>query len=33
MPIDVLRAVLTNRPLTRDYRAEWRFYGDVPAAK
>ena len=33
MPIEVLRAVLTGRPLTRDYRAQWRFYGDVPAAK
>jgi uncharacterized protein (DUF885 family) len=33
MPIEVLRAVLTGRPLTRDYRAEWRFYGEVPAAK
>ena len=33
MPIEVLRAVLTGRPLTRDYRAQWTFYGDVPAAK
>jgi len=33
MPIEVLRAVLTGRPLTRDYRAGWRFYGEVPAAK
>jgi uncharacterized protein (DUF885 family) len=33
MPIEVLRAVLTGRPLTRDYRAQWMFYGDVPAAK
>ena len=33
MPIEVLRAVLTGRPLTRDYRAQWLFYGDVPAAK
>jgi uncharacterized protein (DUF885 family) len=33
MPIEVLRAVLTGRALTRDYRAEWRFYGEVPAAK
>jgi uncharacterized protein (DUF885 family) len=33
MPIEVLRAVLTGRPLTRDYRAEWRFYGEVPAAR
>ena len=33
MPIEMLRAVLTGRPLTRDYRAQWLFYGDVPAAK
>jgi uncharacterized protein (DUF885 family) len=33
MPIEVLRAVLAGRPLTRDYRAQWRFYGDVPAAR
>ena len=33
MPIEVLRAVLTGRPLTRDSRAEWRFYGEVPAAR
>ena len=33
MPIEILRAVLDGRPLTRDYRAQWRFYGDVPAAK
>jgi hypothetical protein len=33
MPIEVLRAVLTGRPLTRGYRAQWLFYGDVPAAK
>ena len=33
MPIEMLRAVLTGRPLTRDYRAQWMFYGDVPAAK
>jgi len=33
MPIEMLRAVLGGRPLTRDYRAHWAFYGDVPAAK
>ena len=33
MPIEILRAVLGGRPLTRDYRAQWAFYGDVPAAK
>jgi len=32
MPIEMLRAVLTPQPLARDYRAQWKFYGDVPAA-
>ncbi|MGH9162615.1 MAG: DUF885 family protein [Vicinamibacteraceae bacterium] len=32
MPMEMVRALLTNRPLTRDSRAEWKFYGDVPAA-
>ena len=29
MPIEMVRALLTNQPLTRDYRAQWKFYGDV----
>lgn len=33
MPIEMVRALLTNQPLTRNYRAQWKFYGDVPAAK
>ena len=33
MPVEMLRAVLAGRPLTREYRAQWRFYGEVPAAK
>jgi uncharacterized protein (DUF885 family) len=33
MPIEMLRAVLTPQPLARDYRAQWKFYGDVPPAK
>ena len=33
MPIEMLRAVLTPQPLSRDYRAQWKFYGDVPPAK
>ena len=27
MPIEMVRALLTNQPLTRDYRAQWKFYG------
>lgn len=32
MPIEALRALLTNQPLTRDYKAQWKYYGDVAAA-
>jgi len=32
MPIEMLRAVLAGRPLARDHRPQWMFYGDVPAA-
>jgi hypothetical protein len=27
MPIAMLRALLTDTPLTRDFHAEWRFLG------
>jgi hypothetical protein len=33
MPIEMLRGVLTPQPLERDYRALWKFYGDVPPAQ
>jgi len=33
MPIEVLRALLGNKPLNRDFKAGWKFYGDVPAAE
>lgn len=33
MPIEMLRALMTAQPLTRDYRAQWKYYGDVPAAR
>jgi len=33
MPIEMLRALMTTQPLTREYRAEWKYYGDVPPAK
>ena len=32
MPIEALRALLTNQPLTRDYTAQWKYYGEVTAA-
>jgi uncharacterized protein (DUF885 family) len=33
MPIEMLRAALTAQPLSRDYRAQWKYYGDVPPAR
>ena len=32
-PIEMLRALLTSQPLTRDYKAQWKYYGEVPGAK
>jgi uncharacterized protein (DUF885 family) len=29
MPIEVLRALLERRPLARDYKAQWLYYGEV----
>jgi uncharacterized protein (DUF885 family) len=29
MPIEMLRASLTTQTLTRDYRAQWKYYGNV----
>ena len=29
MPIEMVRALLTSQPLIRDYRAQWKFYGEV----
>jgi uncharacterized protein (DUF885 family) len=31
MPIEMLRAALTDQPLSRDYRAQWTYYGEVAA--
>jgi hypothetical protein len=33
MAIEMLRALMTSQPLTRDYTAQWKYYGEVPAAK
>jgi hypothetical protein len=32
MPIEMLRVLMTDQPLSRDYAANWRYYGDVEAA-
>jgi uncharacterized protein (DUF885 family) len=29
MTIEMLRAALTDQPLTREYRAQWQYYGDL----
>jgi uncharacterized protein (DUF885 family) len=31
MPIEMLRAALAGQPLGREYRAQWKYYGDVAA--
>ncbi len=33
IPIEMVRAALSNASLTRDYKAEWKFYGDVKGAE
>ena len=30
IPIEMIRAVLTNQKLTRDYKTSWKFYGPLP---
>jgi Bacterial protein of unknown function (DUF885) len=32
MPVELVRAVLTNQKLTRDFVSTWKFAGDLPAA-
>ena len=31
IPIEMMRADLTNQPLTRDYKTNWEFQGNVAA--
>ena len=33
MPVEMLRALMTSQPLTREYRAQWKYYGDAPPAR
>ena len=33
MPIEMMRAALEGQPLSRDYRAQWKFYGEVAASR
>jgi hypothetical protein len=30
IPIEMLRAAITNQKLTRDFVTNWKFYGDQP---
>jgi hypothetical protein len=30
MPIEMMRAAITKTPLTRDYTARWKYYGELP---
>jgi uncharacterized protein (DUF885 family) len=32
IPVEMVRASLTNEALTRDYKAKWKFYGEIPRA-
>jgi uncharacterized protein (DUF885 family) len=32
MPIEMLRAALTNQKLSRNFQSSWKFYGPVPVA-
>jgi len=27
MPVEMVRAILTNQKLTRDFKSSWKFYG------
>ena len=33
IPIELIRADLTNQKLARDFKTSWRFYGDLPPAQ
>jgi hypothetical protein len=33
MPVEMVRAMLTDAPLTRDYVAQWRFAGSLPSGR
>jgi hypothetical protein len=31
LPVELIRAALANRPLTRDYKTSWRAFGEPPS--
>lgn len=30
MPVEMVRAILTNQPITKDFKTKWKFYNDKP---
>jgi hypothetical protein len=30
VPVEMVRAILTNQKLTKDFKTNWRFYGGLP---
>jgi hypothetical protein len=33
IPIELVRAILTNQKLARDFKSNWRFYGQVSSSR
>lgn len=33
VPVEMVRATLTNQPMTRDFKSNWKFYGPNPAGR
>lgn len=33
MPIEMIRAIMTNQPLDKDFKTKWRFYDDIDLSK
>jgi len=33
MPIEMIRAIMTNQPLDKDFKTNWRFYNDIDLGK
>src|SRR5947207_6288070 len=33
IPIEMIRAIMTNQKLTRDFKSNWKFYGAIPASQ
>ena len=33
IPVEMVRALLSGQPLTRDFKSSWKFYGPNPGAR